>query len=102
MEINSLHYRGQVLATDGSKFTFYAVDFGFVEKVKNKRVREIPQSLESFQTTNYFGKILFFVFISRDLKNSAVKCCLSEWNSGGPPTSSEPEDIKKKLPVSGR
>ena len=57
----SLHCRGLVLSIDGSRLTFYAVDFGFMENVKKKRVREIPKSLESFRTTDYFGKIFVFV-----------------------------------------
>ena len=51
-------YRGEVLSVEGSRFTFYAADFGFIEEVKKKRAKEIPESLDLLKTTNYFGKAL--------------------------------------------
>ena len=51
-------YRGEVLSVEGSRFKFYAADFGFIEEVKKKSAKEIPESLESLKTTNYFGKAL--------------------------------------------
>ena len=54
--IKCRHYRGEVLFVHGSMFTYYGVDFGFVEEAKLRRAREIPPALESYRTTKYFGR----------------------------------------------
>ena len=89
------HYRGEVLFVHGSMFTYYGVDFGFVEEAKLRRAREIPPALESYRTTKYFGrKFMLIVFTFP----SAVGCSLSDWMDGTPPpTLQEIRDVKYKL-----
>ena len=53
---DDIWYRAEILSYDGPRFKFHAVDFGFTEEVDRKRIREIPESLESLKTTNYFGE----------------------------------------------
>ena len=51
-------YRGEVISIEGpAHLRFYAVDFGFTELVKKKRVREIQGSLRILKTRHYFGEI---------------------------------------------
>ena len=55
---DGIWYRGKVLASeDPSHLLFYAVDFGFTEKVERKQVRDIPAALGSLKSQHYFGKI---------------------------------------------
>ena len=55
---DGIWYRGKVLASeDPSHLLFYAVDFGFTEKVERKQVRDIPATLGSLKSQHYFGKI---------------------------------------------
>ena len=51
-------YRGEILSIESPvHLRFYAVDFGFTELVKRKRVREIPGTLSTVKTQHYFGEI---------------------------------------------
>ena len=53
-------YRGKILPMEGfSRVRFYAVEFGFTEVVRRRRVRGIPATLGTFQTRQYFGKYIF-------------------------------------------
>ena len=62
-------YRGKVLSSEGSSFLFFAVDFGFTEKVKRKQIREIPETLSSLKTHHYLGKIF------KDYRSAARAFC---------------------------
>ena len=56
VNIDKIWYRAKVLSSEDPAFLhFYAVDFGFTEVVKMKRVRDIPETLRSFKTHRYFG-----------------------------------------------
>jgi len=82
---DKIWYRAEVLSIDGPRFTYYAVDFGFIDNADLDEAREIPD--DSFKTTNYL----------------AVKCVLKDWVEGTlPPSLKEIKDIKKKLPLDGR
>ena len=62
-------YRGKVLSSEGSSLLFFAVDFGFTEKVKRKQIREIPETLSSLKTHHYLGKIF------KDYRSAARAFC---------------------------
>ena len=63
-------YRGKVMSSEGSShLLFFAVDFGFTEKVKRKQIREIPETLSSLKTHHYLGKIF------KDYRSAARAFC---------------------------
>ena len=53
-------YRGKILPMEGSSdVRFYAVEFGFTEVVRRRRVRGIPATLGTFLSRQYFGKYIY-------------------------------------------
>ena len=78
-------YRGEILPMEGSsRVRFYAVEFGFTEVAQRKRVRDIPATLGTFRTRQYFGKYIFSCSVCGLARALCFSCeMLSERLGGG-------------------
>ena len=81
---DGIWYRGKVLSIEGSShLLFYAVDFGFTEKVKRKQIMEIPATLSSLKTHHYLGKIIKDCHCATRLYLSVSSCEVFAAGLGG-------------------